>query len=64
MLYIYSRFINNLPNSWKKGVSAAIKMMQIYAAAQKDHNEKRFLQMGPEKIVTKYVALLINKEEI
>lgn len=39
-------------------------MMQIYAAAQKDHNEKRFLQMSPEKIITKYVALLINKEEI
>lgn len=62
--YIYSIFINNLLDSWKKGVSAGIKVIQIHATARKDHNEKRFLQISPEIIVTKYVAELINKEEI
>lgn len=45
-------------------MSAAIKVVQIHAAAQKVYNEKRFLQMNSEKIATKYVALLIKKEEI
>lgn len=59
--YIYSRFI--IFQTPEKR-SAAIKVIQIHAAAQKDHNGKRFLQMSPEKILTKYVALLIYKEEI
>lgn len=45
-------------------MNAAIKVIQIHATAWKDHNEKRFLQISPGIIVTKYVAELINKEEI
>lgn len=48
-----------------KGMSAAIKVVQIHAAVRKDQNEKKFfLQLSPEKMVIKFVVLLINREEI